>query len=785
MKYIIGTRGSKLALVQADYVRMKLARTYPEHEFEILAIRTTGDRILDQPLHKLGGKGVFVKEIEEGILSHKADIGVHSMKDMPSHPAPGLRFAKPWKREDPRDALILREKSSLEELPAGAVIGTGSRRREFQLKRLRPDVRVVNLRGNVDTRLQKMEEENLDGIILAAAGLKRLGLERRITQYLEPEEMIPAPAQGVLALETRQEDEGLLRMLDGFCDEETACAVEAERGFLKEIGGDCHVPAGAFCRKGEDGRFCLRVMFGDETGGRQGYAVVCGSDPGDMAREAAARIRSQMAGTVCLVGAGPGDEGLITVRGLRAVREADCIIYDRLVCRNLLEEAKPGCEKIYVGKANHHHAVEQTEINRLLVKKSMEHEKVVRLKGGDPYVFGRGGEEGLWLREHGVPFVAVPGVTSAIAGLACAGIPVTHRGLAAGFHVVTAHARQGGQLDIDFDAMARGNETCVFLMGLGRVREIARRLMEAGMPGTTPAAVVSCAATPRQQVCASDLEHLAERASKARLVPPAVIVVGEVVSLREALGDFQSRPLTGKRYLIPKIGGRATRLRELLSEKGADVDEVQVGEIVFLEQRFSPDRLRDVDWLIFTSKNGVNGFFQGLMDSGMDARALAGCRIGAVGKKTAKELQRHGLRADLVPEEFHGGGLAKELGKLLCGTENLWHLKAGNEDRRLEAALEGMCSFEGIEVYENRALTPDLGEIRALEEYDGILFTCASSADRFLDAAGKWREGQSAVYSIGPETTSRLNMRGIEEVAQAGEATWEGLVERVLADAGH
>ena len=180
MEYIIGTRGSKLAVAQAEHVRTKLSQAYPEHKFEIRTIRTTGDRILDRPLHELGSKGIFVKEIEEDILKHKADIGVHSMKDMPSCPAAGLMFAKAWKWETPQDVLILREKTSLDELPQGAVIGTGSKRREFQLKCLRNDIRVVNIRGNVDTRLQKMEEEKLDGIILAAAGLKRLGLHHKI-----------------------------------------------------------------------------------------------------------------------------------------------------------------------------------------------------------------------------------------------------------------------------------------------------------------------------------------------------------------------------------------------------------------------------------------------------------------------------------------------------------------------------------------------------------------------------------------------------------------------------
>lgn len=777
MKYMIGTRGSRLALVQADFVRARLAEAYPEHRFEIQIIRTTGDRILDKPLHELGGKGVFVKEIETAILNGIVDIGVHSMKDMPSYPAFGLMFTKAWEREDPRDVLVLREKKSLEELPKGSVIGTGSRRREFQLKRLRSDLKVVNIRGNVDTRLRKMEEEKLDGVILAAAGLKRLGLQDRITQYLEAEEMIPAPAQGILALEIRQGDARLLSMLDRLCDEETVQAAQAERGFLQEIGGSCHVPIGAFCRKQEDHGFCLSAMFGNETGSRQAYTKVCGTEPQTLAKEAAARIRQQIAGTVYLVGAGPGDPGMITVKGRKAIQEADCIIYDRLVSPELLQEAKPGCEMIYAGKKNHNHTMEQEEINLLLVQKSMEYGKTVRLKGGDVYVFGRGGEEGLCLKEHGVPFEVVPGITSAVAGLAYAGIPVTHRGLAEGFHVVTAHSQKDELADIDFQAMAKGKETCVFLMGLSKVQEIAARLIEAGMPGTTKAAVVSCATTQKQRVCTSDLEHIGEKVKQAGLISPAVIVVGQVVSLREDLEFFEHRPLFGKQYLIPKIGDKSTRLQQILLSKGADVDEIQVGKIVYMEKRFAAEELQDVDWLLFTSKNGVKGFLKEMTESSMDVRILARCKIAAIGKKTAEELKKYGLYADLIPEEFDSDKLVKELVKCLRPSERVWYLKAGNADSHLGKALEGICRFQEVVVYENQRVAPDMERLRPLEEYDGILFTCASSAERFLDAAGKQWGKWKRIYSIGPKTTAYLKARGLKTVTEAGQCTYEGMAD--------
>lgn len=834
MKYIIGTRGSRLALAQAEQVRERLAGAYPGEAFEIRVIRTTGDRITDKPLDQIGDKGVFVGEIEKEILAGEVHIGVHSMKDMPSFPEQGLMLTRAWKREDPRDVLVLRGKDSLAQLPPGAVIGTGSRRREYQLKRLRPDLRVVSLRGNVDTRLRKMEEARLDGIVLAAAGLHRLGLQGRITQYLEAEEMIPAPAQGILALEIRQDDEKLAAMLDALSDAETAEEADAERGFLQEIGGDCHVPVGALCRSTGDGVYELRTMFGDGWGEKQAYAAVRGTKPRELARRAAAEIRRQIAGKVLLVGAGPGDPGLITVKGLEAVRRADCILYDRLASPELLKEAKPTCERIYVGKEDHRHTMRQEEINRLLVQKSMQYAETVRLKGGDPYVFGRGGEEGLFLRESGVPFAVIPGISSCIAGPALAGIPVTHRGLAGGFHVVTARSRRDELADIDFAAMARGKETCVFLMGLGMVREIADRLMEAGMPSGTAAAVISQAATPGQRTCVSDLGHIAAQAEREKLNSPAVIVVGDTVGLRERLDFAGSRPLSGRRYLVALPGGNNNllpggnnaflprggsaalpgaenaSLRQMLEERGAAVDEVRTGEIVYTGKMLTEKQLREADWLIFTSRNGVEAFWDGLAGGGLkedvsaaagaeeksvqaerpDIRSLAGCRIAAVGEKTAQALRRHGIRADLVPDAFHGGALAELLTERLDGTEKVWYLRGADADRHLREALEGTCVFAEMEVYENREIKPDLDGILAPEEYDGVFFTCASSVRRLYGAmrakqdasggGGRWKK----VFSIGPRTTACLAETGTKNVLEAERSSYEGLVELCMASEG-
>lgn len=785
MKYIIGTRGSKLALKQAEYVKYRLEEVYTQDEFEIQIVRTKGDLIQDKPLDQIGDKGLFVSAIEEKILSGEIHLGVHSMKDMPAIPAKGLCFTKTWEREDPRDVLILREEKALEDLPQGAVIGTGSKRRAFQLLKIREDLKIVDIRGNVDTRLRKMQEQELDGIVLAAAGLKRLGMETVITQYLEPEQMISAPAQGALALEIREDMAVLREMLDALGDERADRMVRAERAFLKAMDADCHVPVGAICREKEGGKLYLQTMFGDAEGERLVFAEAestADGDPFQLAKEAAEQIQCQMTGKVYLIGAGPGDAGLITVKGLSCIRQADCIIYDRLIPEQLLSETKAGCRQIYAGKENHHHTMGQGEMNELLVECARKYNVVVRLKGGDPYVFGRGGEEGIFLREHAIPFEVVPGISSALAGLAYAGIPITHRGISTGFHVVTAHNRRDELAEIDFHAMAQGKDTCVFLMGLSKLREITNHLLDAGMSGKTPAAVISHAATPRQKTCVSDLEHLASKVEQEKLSSPALIVVGEVVELREQLCTFERKPLFGKRYLVPKIGKKTSRLTEHLREKGAAVDEIMVGEIRFLDVTFHQEELGQVDWLIFTSRNGVEAFFSNLFQSGLDVRALHQAKIAAIGPSTANALMQHGIHADLIPEEYNSDALGAELSKAVQKEEQVWYIKEAYSKNGLANKLSYCKTFREIGVYENqRSISEPDTILNQGMHYDGIFFTCASSASRLLENRPNFVKEINeniSIYSIGPKCTQQLEELGCKQVLQSKEARYVSLAEK-------
>ena len=289
MHYRIGTRGSKLALVQSEYVKRRMEEAYPEDTFELVIIKTTGDKVTDKPLAAIGTKGLFVKEIEEALLSGSIDMAVHSMKDMPAECATGLTFAKVWKREDCRDVLILKTAGSFSELPSGAVIGTGSLRRACQLAMLRPDIRFTAIRGNVDTRINKLMDDSygLDGIVLAAAGLNRLGRSSEITEYLDPEVVIPAPAQGVLAIEAAEVNTELLDKINALSDDNSDREAVAERTFLRLTGGGCHAPVGAHCVTKENGDLRMVVLFSNDDCSRILRIEVTGTDSEAVGHEAA------------------------------------------------------------------------------------------------------------------------------------------------------------------------------------------------------------------------------------------------------------------------------------------------------------------------------------------------------------------------------------------------------------------------------------------------------------------------------------------------------------------
>jgi uroporphyrinogen III methyltransferase/synthase len=476
-------------------------------------------------------------------------------------------------------------------------------------------------------------------------------------------------------------------------------------------------------------------------------------------------------GKVYLVGAGPGDPGLLTLKGKRCLEEADVVAYDALANPRLLLHAKPDAELIYVGKRGGAHALPQEEIGDLLVERARAGKTVVRLKGGDPFVFGRGGEEAEDLVAAGVPFDIVPGVTSAIAAPAYAGIPLTHRDLTSTVAFVAGHEDPTkADSGVAWDKIATGIGTLVFFMGVGQLPEIARQLLEHGRPPETPAALIRWGTRAEQEVVTGTLATLAERCQGMK--PPALIVVGEVVALREKLHWFEDRPLFGKRILITRAREQASAFGRLLEAAGAEVLEFPAIQIVPPESWEPLDtairRLREYQWAIFTSANGVRCFWDRLDLQGKDARDFFGVTVCAIGPATAAALLERGLRADLVPGEFKAEALVEAVGnERVRGTRVLLARAAEAREVIPEELSRRGAMVDAVPAYRTIKSTSNADELRALlrdGKVHAVTFTSSSTVKHFLDLAGE----QAAellrgvvVASIGPITAETASRHGI------------------------
>jgi len=441
-------------------------------------------------------------------------------------------------------------------------------------------------------------------------------------------------------------------------------------------------------------------------------------------------------GKVYLVGAGCGDLDLYTLKALRCIQKADCLVYDHLVDDTILENCKAGCEKIYVGKKAHQHTMQQEDINQLLVDKARQVSCVVRLKGGDVYVFGRGGEEGQVLFENGIDFEVVPGVSSATAGLAYAGIPITHRGISGGFQVYTAQLKHNQERTFDFTKMLDNSCTYVFLMGMSKLAMIVQGFLEAGKDQQTPVAIISNASLPAQKTLVGTLTTILDQFAASPLPTPGLIVVGSVVSMRQYLNFYERKPLFGKHILVTTVG-QDHELSTILKDAGADVSEIMTGKIEYLKA----DTRQVSGWLVFTSQHGVHGFMASYLQQHHDIRALANTKIIAIGKKTNDTLKQYGLSADDLPESENSVSL-DELLNHIAKDEPVFYARG-----RMAANLS--CPHENLIVYENIAV--DISSQKA--HYDYGFFTCASAVLRFHQASASEID---IFVSIGPKTTQAI-----------------------------
>ena len=504
-----------------------------------------------------------------------------------------------------------------------------------------------------------------------------------------------------------------------------------------------------------------------------------------------------MHGKVYLIGAGPGDPGLLTLRGKEILERATVVVFDRLVSPAILGMCNPRAKMVDVGKMPTHHKVKQSEINKLLVQFAEENPFgiIARLKGGDPFVFGRGGEEALELVSAGIEFEVVPGVTSAISVPAYAGIPVSHRGIATSFHIITGHERdnsefgirnsecvsENGNFSLDFDALAKCPGTLIFLMGVANMDVIARRLMECGKDPKTPLAFIEKGTTPYQRTVMATLETAGETIARENVTAPAITIMGGVVELGKTLAWKKNLPLSGKRLVVTRAAKQTSGITARLTALGAEVIETPMIETRPVDVKEWQD-LVNFDTLAFTSTNGVESFFDQLFAAGYDVRVLAGKKIASVGKITEKKLLEYGIRCDYVPEDHTGEGLGKLLAK--TSPESRILLLQGNlADDTLLNLLPRATRWV---VYETLPVV-ELPEWKreAVASADAVVFASTSAVENFIKVMQQGSEGAAAdlephtSFCIGRITESAARKQGFETVT-SDETTMDSLAKKIV-----
>lgn len=826
-KIIIGSRESRLAVIQSRLVQEYIREKNPDMEVDLLTMKTTGDIILDRTLDQVGGKGLFVKELDRALMDGRSQLSVHSLKDMPAEIPEELPLIAFSKREDPRDVLVLpadAAEKGMTEPDLSLPIGCAGPRRQLQIKEIYPGCTVKPVRGNVLTRLEKLDRGEYGALILAAAGLKRLGLSHRITRYFEPEEMLPAAGQGILAVQGRKGED--YTCLKGFEDPDSAKAARAERAFVKALDGGCSSPIAAHGRIKEEVLELMGLYYNDVTGnwkkmmlsGPSDQPEALGNRLADMLKHAVdgstlpeetekqekmEKMEKQeemeeqkKKGKVWLVGAGPGDLGLFTLKGMEVLQTADVVVYDALVGPAILSCIPQQAETINVGKRASHHTMKQEEINRILADEAKKGKRVVRLKGGDPFLFGRGGEEVELLVEEGVDFEVVPGVTAAVSVPAYNGIPVTHRDFCSSIHIITGHKRAGKDYDMDFPALVRTKGTLVFLMGVTALPDICQGLLEGGMDPDTPAAILQQGTTAGQKRIVATVATLAEEVVKKGIETPAIIVVGKVCSLAEQFSWYEKLPLSGCRILVTRPKNRPSVMAQKLRRAGAEAIEIpSIKTEAKADQRqltAALDRIDTYQWLVFTSPYGVEVFFREMRQQKRDVRILAGVKIAVIGPATAREVEKRGLLVDLMPEIYAGDALGRALRQACNDGDKVLLARAEIGSQDLTGALRGQGEQEekqeykfieisDVAIYETNYVSQDAIDIEMLLDEGKIscvTFTSASTVKGFAAAAGgDLRQVKAAC--IGEQTRAAAEALGMKTFVSK-EATMDSLTELIV-----
>ena len=767
----IGSRGSLLALIQAELVKEILQEE--GLDVKIIKISTKGDRIRDRKIDQINSKGVFVKEIEQALLEKKIDIAVHSLKDMPSNIDEKLIFAPALKAEDPRDVFVGKDIFKKMDDLNNALVGTGSNRRICQGINYFSNIKFRPIRGNVETRIGKIEKENLDGVILAKAGLIRAGLDKKINFDLDPHIFVPSPCQGILGIEIRKEDENLFEIFKKHSHRNSQIRMEAERAFQKELGADCSTPMGIFTEIDNE-KITLTGAFAFSKNEKMIYEKVSGkiSDRVKLGKNLAKKLKRKSYKKIILAGAGIGAADNITIAVKKALDQADVIIYDRLLNQEILEPYK-NKDLYYVGKSMGDHVLSQDEINKLMVDLAKSGKKVVRLKGGDPYVFGRGSEEAIFIKENGLEFETLSGLTSGIVCLNTAGIPPTHRDIATSISFITGHRSKNK--NEDFKKYAKLPGSLVFYMGLKNLPNIIKDLIDGGMKKDKKIAIISNGSSPKQKVYTSTIEKVLEEIDLEKIKRPAIIVISDTIGLREYLNYFENKNF-GRKISLTRDYESGIKDKKKLESLGFDVKIIPTIKIVEKNLDILEEKFKDFsyDYLVFTSKNAVKIFFDNLIEN-HDIRDIGKVKIAAIGEKTKKEIEKYNLKVDIVPRNFVGENLLDEMGKYVKKDDKIFFPHSNLSRKKIIDGLDNIGILDEVEIYDNikeEKLDRDF-------DFDEIIFTSSSCVNNFVEIYGKEALNNKKIYSIGQITTKTIENHGLEVYKESKKQSMDFLMEKI------
>ncbi|MEG0686840.1 MAG: hydroxymethylbilane synthase, partial [Erysipelotrichales bacterium] len=727
-KIVIGARASNLAQIQANIIKDQLLELNNNIEIEIVPLSTTGDQRMDinWKTSQESLKGLFTTELENSLLDCSIDIAVHSLKDMPTDFHHELCIAGYVNQEDERDALVSFKYDSIANLPKNAIIGTSALRRELQIKDLRDDFDVRVIRGNIETRLKKLENEEYDAIILAAAGLKRANYEHLITHLFNDDEMISSAGQGILCLETRKNDKFILELIEQLKEENTTLKAKVERTFSQVFDGGCTTPMGCNATIFEN-RIMFKGMYYYEGVRYDGYVEGYTYEQEAIAYRLSNQIKNQYTknkGKVYLVGSGPGNYELLTIKAQEKIANADCILYDRLISNEVLEKISDNCKLIYVGKDNHSKGLSQSLINEQMINAAFEHQNVVRLKSGDPFIFGRGFEEVQALKKYNIDFEVVPGVSSFIGASSYSGIPLTDRNHSSSIHIFSGHGKNNTDI-LDYKTIAQLEGTLIFFMSIRNSKEIAQNLVNEGKALNTPVAFVENATTQDQRTIITSFDEILNTDIMERIKSPAIIIVGDVVSLKEK-GEWFNMD-----HKLTLLSTRESKHFNSFEQQASDYNfnslsapQIEIAEII--NDKLDLD---NYDIILFNSVNGVNTFLNQYGTYDFSKKI-----IGTVGTKTKVALNAHGINIDLMPKVYNMAMLLEETTKqypsesiLIIGSTKT-KLDLERWQRRLENKLELCITYDTASLFNDY-----VNLVEQLNNSNVVCFFSSSGVESFLN----------------------------------------------------